>query len=305
MGGQRPILVGEVTSMVTQYNGIGAMLGPQWGPPSGAVQSRDEQINEHVTVRVYTPNGAEGERLPLGVYFHGGGYIAGNLEFEDPICRIIAENTPCIVVAVDYRLAPGFKLPTGINDGYDAFLWAHEKAGLLGADPNKVFSVGGSAGGGLALSVADKLIREGRRDLIKGVVALNPITTHFDNPPEKYKDIYTSCVENATGVPIIDLHCMNVSYESSAAQPTDATVFVSISPNLTSYPPIYIATCEKDILRDDGIVLEHMLQDAGVKTKRDHYIGFPHYFFVFPSLPTGKLFLQNVVKGVRFVLGTE
>lgn len=97
----------------------------------------------------------------------------------------------------------------------------------------------------------------------------------------------------------------NTHAESAGAQPTDATVFVAISPHLASYPPVYLVTCEKDILRDDGIVLEHALKDAGVKVKRDHYMGFPHYFFVFPSLKTGRTFGANVVKGIKFVLGTE
>ncbi len=70
-----------------------------------------------------------------------------------------------------------------------------------------------------------------------------------------------------------------------------------------SYPPIYLATSEKDILRDDGVILELMLKDAGVKVKRDHYIAYPHYFFVFPSLKMSHVFLENVVKGVKFVLG--
>lgn len=68
------------------------------------------------------------------------------------------------------------------------------------------------------------------------------------------------------------------------------------------YPTVYIATCEKDVLRDDGVVLENMLRDSGVKVKRDHYMGFPHYFFVFPSITMSKVFLDNLVKGVRFVL---
>jgi versiconal hemiacetal acetate esterase len=80
---------------------------------------------------------------------------------------------------------------------------------------------------------------------------------------------------------------------------------VTLSPNLSSYPPVYIATCEKDILRDDGIVLEHMLQDAGTKVKRDHYGSFPHYFFIFPSVKTSLTFILNAVQGIKFVLNLE
>ncbi|KAL1970453.1 hypothetical protein VTN77DRAFT_4097 [Rasamsonia byssochlamydoides] len=226
--GKRPVLTGDLDSIVSQYNGLGAVLGQRWGPPSEAVQAPTMQ-----------------------------------------------------------------------------FIWAYENASRLNGNPAAYFAIGGSAGGGLALSVTDKLIRNGKRNLIQGTVALNPITSHMDNPPAKYKHIYKSYTENAVNVPVVDRHCMDVSFESSGAQPTDSTVFVSISPHLASYPPVYIATCEKDILCDDGVVLEHMLKDAGVKVKRDHYLGFPHYFFVFPSIKTGRTFLTNVVESIKFVLGSQ
>lgn len=89
------------------------------------------------------------------------------------------------------------------------------------------------------------------------------------------------------------------------AHPEDATVFTTISPYLSSYLPVYLLTCEKDILRDDGIVLEHMLRDAGVKVRRDHYVGYPHYFFVSPSLKKTQIALLSIVEGIKFVLGRE
>jgi versiconal hemiacetal acetate esterase len=72
---------------------------------------------------------------------------------------------------------------------------------------------------------------------------------------------------------------------------------------LASYPPTYIVTSGKDILRDDGIVLERLLRDAGVEVKRDHYEEYPHYFFVFPSLKMSRTYLENVAQGIRLVLG--
>jgi versiconal hemiacetal acetate esterase len=91
-------------------------------------------------------------------------------------------------------------------------LQAYENASKLNGNPLAYFAIGGSAGGGIALSVTEKLIRNGKRSLVQGVVALNPITTHVDNPPAKYKDIYKSYSENATNVPLVDRHCMDVSF---------------------------------------------------------------------------------------------
>lgn len=334
-----------------------------------------------MTVRIYTPTTptpAAGQKkelepllLPVGVYYHGGGYISGDLDFEDPIYRIISEKTPCVLVSVDYRLAPkyessrrGSRMDTMRFFGFVSSpiiaiilnimlvyllyaklgIQAHANASSLNGDPAAYFTIGGSAGGGIALAVTDKLIRNGKRHLVQGTGVLNPITTHMDNPPERYRGMYTSYTEYAANnnAAVIDRHCMDVSFGiffsfffmsgiykysycictvcadlftgvqnkknpgSSAAHPTDSTIFVTLSRHLSSYPPVYIATCEKDILRDDGVVLERALGDAGVKrVKRDHYVGFPHYFFVFPSVKTGRTFILNVVRGVRFVLGLE
>lgn len=140
MGG-RAALTGEAEPMTAQYNAIGAMLAAQWPTQPEAVAVRtwclclitpllsdtllgDEKLNQHVTVRIYSPSRVPpGQSLPVGLYFHGGGYIAGNLELEDPMCRIISDQVPCVIVSVDYRLAPEHKLPAAVDDGYDAYLW--------------------------------------------------------------------------------------------------------------------------------------------------------------------------------------
>jgi versiconal hemiacetal acetate esterase len=79
----------------------------------------------------YTPEGIEGKKLPLGVYYHGGGWVLGNLDGEDAWCRYIAKNTPCILVSVDYRLAPKFKHPAMLDDSITAFNWVSCYAGDL------------------------------------------------------------------------------------------------------------------------------------------------------------------------------
>lgn len=89
---------------------------------------------------------------------------------------------------------------------------AHENAARLNGNPDAFFAIGGSAGGGLALAVTDKLVRNGQRHLIQGTVAMNPITSHMDNPPAKYKHLYKSYTENAVDVPLIDRHCMDVAF---------------------------------------------------------------------------------------------
>lgn len=134
-------------------------------------------------------------------------------------------------------------------------------------------------------------------------MALTPVTAHPDSVPEAYKHLYKSYAENATGVPIIDGASMKTFTEAVEAKPDDESTFVTLSGRLAQFPPTYVAVCGKDPLRDDGVVLERMLRDQGVRTRLDMYEGFPHYFWIFPSVKTGQAFMANAIKGVQWVLG--
>lgn len=98
------------------------MLASQMPPPDTSIATKDETV-DGVSIRIYTPEGAEGKKLPVGVFTHGGGYICGNLDSEDPVCRIVAKNTPCIIVSVDYRLGPKHKMPAMLDDTVTAYKW--------------------------------------------------------------------------------------------------------------------------------------------------------------------------------------
>ncbi len=98
------------------------MLAAQAPPLDTSVETRDETA-DGVPVRIYTPPGVAGKKLPLVVYIHGGGYLLGNLDTEDPWCRFIAKETPSIVVSVDYRLSTEHKLPVMLDDCVTAYKW--------------------------------------------------------------------------------------------------------------------------------------------------------------------------------------
>jgi versiconal hemiacetal acetate esterase len=128
MLGTRPCLAGTVEEVIAQFDGLGAALAQMEYPAPDqkvtAVQSRDEKTDENITVRVYNPKEvSEGKKLPVGVYYHSGGFLLGNLNTDDPMCRVLAAHAPAIIVSVDYRKGPNFKLPVMTEDGITGFKW--------------------------------------------------------------------------------------------------------------------------------------------------------------------------------------
>ncbi|RAL61682.1 hypothetical protein DID88_002750 [Monilinia fructigena] len=201
------------------------------------------------------------------------------------------------------QLGPKHKLPVMLDDSVKAYKWAWQHVSEIGADNAHVFTIGTSAGAGLALTVANDLIAAGKRDLVQGIVALVPITAHPLSVPAAYKEHYKSYDENASGVPIIDRATMDTFLAAVDTDFNDPRTFVTLSPHLDKFPPTYISTCGKDVLRDDGKVLELMLEEKGVKTKRNLYDELPHWFWAFPGLKYTEEFLANTCEGVKFVLG--
>jgi versiconal hemiacetal acetate esterase len=161
--------------------------------------------------------------LPVGVYFHGGGWCCGDLDTEDPFCQLIAEHLPCIIVSVNYRLAPEYKSPTQLEDALTGWNWVRKflsndcsdpadsfqalgNVSELNGDIKKCFVIGQSAGGHLALALANKLINLNRQGEVRGIAALVPITAHPDHIPAQYADNYRSFK-----------HCANAPMNSTRA----------------------------------------------------------------------------------------
>lgn len=209
--GQRPLLTGTPQDIIDQFNGLGAALAAQAPPPDASIITEDT-VADGVPVRIYTPPGATGKKLPVGVYYHGGGWLVGSLDSEDAWCRAISKHTPCILISVDYRLTQTDKWPAQLDDSLTAFKWvrfpanitspssfrsnpthltspkqARNNATKFGGDSSKLFTIGASAGGGLALSVANELIKSGSGSQIAGIVAMVPVAAHPDSIASEYK----------------------------------------------------------------------------------------------------------------------
>ncbi|KAJ9602994.1 hypothetical protein H2200_012289 [Cladophialophora chaetospira] len=257
-----------------------------------------------VPFRIYRTASKAATTLPVGIWAHGGGWMTGDLENDDHFCRAVAEGIPSIVISVDYRLTPEYPMPTQLNDCLKVYKWAHNNVESYGGDRSLFYTIGGSAGAGLALQMANKIVCHPElRSSLKGVAASNPITTHFDNVPEQYKEMYNSYKENAHGTPIIDKKSMEIFYKYAKVDPHDSDVFTILAEgNHKNFPPVYFVSCQYDPLRDDATIMELALQRAGIPTRHDYYKGMPHFFWAFPGLPETGDYTRNLLDGIRWLL---
>ncbi|KAJ5951523.1 uncharacterized protein N7479_009936 [Penicillium vulpinum] len=279
-----------------------AKLAPQ---PSDTVVASDGEVEE-IEYRLYTPKGHSIERpLPVGIYTHGGGWMTGDLDSEDWVCRAVSEKASCIIISVDYRLTPEFQMPSQLNDTLGVYTWAIKNASSFGGDSTRFFTIGASASGAIALEVANQMAANPKlRDTIRGVAALVPSTLHPDYVPAEYESIYKSFQENATNVPLVDRESMETFYKHAGVAAQDSNVFTALATeNHKHFPPVYFVSCEYDPLRDDSYVMEQALKNAGVPTRHDHYKGLPHYFWAVRSLPETTNFVDSLVCGVLWLFG--
>lgn len=220
-------------------------------------------------VRVYRPAGAGGP-LPVLVWLHGGGWVLGNIETHDNVCRFLAEMGPLLVVSVDYRLAPEAKAPRQVADALAALEWAAVNAAAHGGDPARLIVGGDSAGGNLAALAA--LAARGSGPKLAGQLLVYPVT---DYPA----DAHASYAENAEfGLTREGMEWFWAHWLSDGAGPDETTAPLRAG-DLSGLPPAYVVTSSHDVLRDEGQAYAGRLAEAGVLDALDHVEGTIHGFF--------------------------
>jgi acetyl esterase len=221
-------------------------------------------------VRVYTPAGRG--PFPLVLYFHGGGWVLANLDTHDPICRALCAGVECVVVSVDYRLAPEHRFPAAIDDALAATRWAACAAAEIGGDPARIAVAGDSSGGNLATVTALRTRDEGGPTLL-GQLLIYPVVRYHTPPTPSY-------VENAEGYgmtreAMVWFWEQYLADESQAAHPHAAPL---LAPDLRELPPTLVITAEYDVLRDEGERYVERLRAAGVPARLSRYDGVHHRF---------------------------
>lgn len=237
--------------------------------------------------------GDEGAHLPCVVYYHGGGWVIGDLETHDGLCRMIANRVKCVVVAVDYRLAPENKFPAAAEDAYAALLDVQARAAELGIDPSRIAVVGDSAGGNLSAVVA-QMARDRSGPSMRLQVLMYPVTD-YDFETASYKD-------NADGY-MLTAATMRWFWDNYVGSVEDG-VHPYASPlrakSLAGLPPALVITAEYDPLRDEGDAYAARLREAGVAVQHSPYAGMIHGFVHMNEvIPTGVVAVEEVSAALR------
>lgn len=209
-----------------------------------------------IAARHYRP--ADDGGAPLLVFFHGGGFVFGDLETHDAACRLICRDAGIHVLAIDYRLAPEHKAPAAVDDCYAAYLWAREHAGELGADPGRV-AVGGDSAGGCLAAVVTRLARDAGAPL--------PTLQWLIYPVTDLRGGTTSRTLFAEGFLLTkrDMEWFESAYvEASGLDVTDPRVSPLLADDVSGLPPALVITAGFDPLRDEGEQYAEKLRAAGV-----------------------------------------
>jgi acetyl esterase len=233
-----------------------------------------------IPLRLYYPE-AEGV-LPATIYFHGGGWVVCNLESHDTTCRRLANAAGCLVVSVDYRLAPEQPFPAAVDDSYAATMWVARNSASLGADAGRIAVAGDSAGGNLATVVA-LLSRDAGGPKLVFQLLVVPVTEYL---PEN-----ASYRENGEGYFLTRnfMAWFFSHYLKREEDKRDWRAFPSLAGSLAGLPPALVLTAEYDPLRDEGEAYARQLSAAGVSVQQHRFEGTIHQFFVMSeALPQGR-----------------
>jgi acetyl esterase len=248
------------------------MLRMMGGQPAQVARVEDRKIPGpagEIALRIYAPSGSG--PFPVLVFFHGGGWVIGDLNSHDIPCRALTNGSGCVTVAVDYRLAPEHKFPAAAEDCYAATKWVAENAASIGGDARRIAIGGDSAGGNLSAAVA-LMARDRGQPSIAFQLLIYPATDGALN---------TYSHKTFTNYFLTDELCAYFwkQYIRSDADRSNPYAAPFYAKDLKGLPPALVITAEFDPLRDEGEAYAEKMRAAGVPVKISRYDGMIHGFF--------------------------
>ncbi|WP_347551040.1 alpha/beta hydrolase [Pseudalkalibacillus hwajinpoensis] len=255
-----------------QCNSGSTMMAGERESVASVIDRVIELDTGRINLRSYYPAFApDAEVLPALVFYHGGGFVLGNLDTHDAFCRILSNRGECVVVSVDYRLAPEHKFPVATDDAYLALTWVYEHADELGLMKDRIAVGGDSAGGNLAAVIA---IRAQEKDAPSIAYQLLIYPTVDSTTP------YPSYKENGDGffLTAADMKWFQEQYVEEKTDKFNPYLSPIHFKNLGVLPSAHVVTAEFDPLRDEGEAYAERIKEAGGKVSVKRYDRMVHGF---------------------------
>lgn len=224
-----------------------------------------------VPLRIYRSEKAA-TPAPCLVYLHGGGWVLGNLDTHDVLCRTLANLSNCVVITIDYRLAPEHKFPAGLDDACAAWRWIAQEAAALGVDRERIAVGGDSAGGNLAAVMAI-MARDGALPAFQ--------LQYLFYPALDLTFGYSSQALDMEGLALTGpcMRWFRAHYLTSPEQQTDWRASPFLASSLEGVAPCYLVTAGVDPLCDEGLAYAARLASEGARVSHEHFPGQMHGFF--------------------------
>ncbi len=260
-----------------------------FGEPIAMARVQDVVIpleDRVLDARLYVPEGA-GDAPPLVLFYHGGGWVIGDLDSHDGTCRALARASKAAVLSVAYRLAPEHRYPTAPHDCFDALEWASQNGASLGVDASRLAVAGDSAGGNLAAAVA--IMARDHGIALRHQTLIYPVTDNDFTLP--------SYAENGGGEYFLSTAGMKwfwLHYLGGGAADHSPLATVARTPDIEGVAPATVITAQYDPLRDEGNAYAEKLKAAGVSVDAAVAPGMVHGFFsMFEMVPDAHIWIER------------
>lgn len=270
------------------------LLAEAMGPGEEVARVEDRTLpgsETEIPVRVYTPQGHG--PFPVVCFYHGGGWVCGDLETHDAFCRGLTNASGCVVVSVGYRCAPEHKFPAAVVDAHEATTWVAKNAAAIQADPTRLAVCGDSAGGNLAAAVALKARDRGGLSIAFQALIYPVIDRDFET---------ASYRENSEGY-ILTRDSMMWFWEQYLERDEDATDPYAAplrAASLQGLPPAWVMTAEYDPLCDEGDAYARAMEAAGVAVELVRYEGMIHGFIrQLPFFDRARTALDDLARALK------